>query len=236
MKIDRVLAPFAIALVACASNSSTSAQGQDRGLEGDGTNATAASAPDQNPYGVDYPTDNLGFTARSGSRPGNRINNYKFLGYPDADSSKGLQPISLAQYFDPEGRKYKLIHIVASAVWCPPCQAEAEMTTPLKAQFEAKKIVWLVSMVEGPARGTPSVQKDLDSWIAEFKSPYTHWLDPGNAKFGPFYDIAAIPWNADINAQTMEILSSATGAPPNEEALWADLDGWLEKIDSGSLK
>lgn len=235
MKINRVVVPFVLALFACASSSSTPSQDQDRGLEGDSTLPEGA-APDKNPYGVQYPSENLGYTARSGNRPGNRIQNFKFLGYPDADKSKGLQPVSLAQYFDPEGRKYKLIHIVASAVWCPPCQAEAEMVTPLKDKFEAKKIVWLVSLVEGPVRGKPSVQKDLDGWIAQFKSPYTHWLDPGNAKFGPFYDIAAIPWNANVNAETMEILSSKTGAPANEQDLWGELDEWLGKINGGSLK
>jgi hypothetical protein len=235
MKIDRFLVPaLAFALSSCTS-SSLSGPAQDPGLEGD-DGTSVASAPDKNPYGVDYPIDNIGYTARTGSRPGNRIQNYKFLGYPDADKSKGLQPISLAQFFDPEGRKYKLIHIVASAVWCPPCQAEAEMVTPLKSQFEAKKIVWLVSMVEGPARGTPSKQKDLDGWINQFKSPYTHWLDPSNDKMGPFYDIAAIPWNANINAETMEILSSKTGAPATEQDLWSELDEWLGKINGGGLK
>lgn len=230
MRVSAVLATIVFSVfVGCASSSSSGAQ--DRGLEGEG--AGSDSAPDKNPYGVDYPTDNIGYTARSGNRPGNRIANFKFLGYPDADKSKGLQPISLAQFFDPESRKYKLIHLVASAVWCPPCQQEAEIVTPLKAKFEEKKIVWLVSLVEGPVRGKGSTQKDLDGWIDQFKSPYTHWLDPSNAKMGPFYDVAAIPWNADINAQTMEILSSKTGAPANEQQLWGELDEWLKKIDAG---
>ena len=227
MKIVRLLAvPTLVALVACSS-SNTPVE-QDKGVEGEGVGA-ADSAPDVNPDGVPYPTDNVGTSPRLGNRKGNRLQNFKFLGYPDANVGGGLQPISMAQFFDPEGKKYKLIRIVASGSWCPPCQAEAQMVAPLKQKFEEKKIVWLTSLSEGPTYG-PSTKKDLDKWIDDFKSPHTHWLDPANKNFGPFYDRAAIPWNATVNAQTMEILDSKTGAPRSEEDLWGELDDFLTKI------
>src|SRR5687767_9159124 len=139
MKIVRFLAlPVLVVLAACSS--STPEQG--KGVEGDGVGA-ADSAPDVNPDGVPYPTENVGTSPRVGNRKGNRIANFKFLGYPDAKISEGLQPISLAQFFDPEGKKYKLIRLVASGSWCPPCQAEAQMVAPLKDKFTEKKIVWL---------------------------------------------------------------------------------------------
>src|SRR5262245_29945834 len=99
---------LALAGWGCGSN-------QSRGLEGPGANA-ADSAPDTNPDGVLYPTDNIGRLPRKLSPPtsGNRIANFKFMGYPDADESKGLQPLSLADYFDPSGQRYRLIHIQAA--------------------------------------------------------------------------------------------------------------------------
>lgn len=224
MKIVRLLAASALfALIACSSSNSE----QDKGVEGEGVGA-AASAPDTNPDGVPYPTDNIGVLPRQGTRKGNRIENFKFLGYPDGDMSGGLKPISLAQFFDPEGKKYKIIRLVASASWCGPCQAEAEMVAPLKSTFEQKKILWLTSLSEGPTAG-PSTKKDLDNWIKEFKGWNTHWLDPANKHLGPFYDRAAVPWNATINAQTMEILNSATGAPASEAKLLQELDEFLEQ-------
>ncbi len=222
MKIVRLLAASALfALIACSSSNTE----QDKGVEGEGVGA-ASSAPDVNPDGVPYPTDNIGILPRQGNRKGNRLENFKFLGYPDADMSAGLKPISMAQFYDPEGKKYKIIRLVASGSWCPPCQAEAEMVAPLKSTFEEKKILWLTSLSEGPTMG-PSTKKDLDNWIKEFKGWNTHWLDPANKSLGPFYDRAAIPWNATINAQTMEILSSATGAPLNETKLLQELDEYL---------
>lgn len=230
------IAALLLTLVGCSSKSTgTSGTEQDRGLEGEGQ-TVADSAPDKNPDGVPYPTANIGTSARSGARAGNVIQNYKFVGYRNADVSGGLQPISLADFYDPETKNYKLIHIVASAVWCGPCQHEAQLSTAATAKFKERKVVWLVSLVEGAKPGTGSVQKDLDGWIDEFKSPHTHWLDSSNKNFGAFYDAAAVPWNANINPKTMEILSAKTGGFEGEADLLADLDGWIKKIDSGEVK
>ena len=79
---------------------------------------------------------------------------------------------------------------------------------------------------------TPSLLEDsvvdLDGWIATFKSPYTHWLDPGNANLGPFYDRSALPWNANIDATTMEILTSGTGAVTTKAGIIEEVDKALE--------
>jgi hypothetical protein len=230
MKIARILALPVVFLLACSSE--TAAPEQDTGLQEDAP--AAAEAPDSNPDGVPYPSANLGTNQRSGTKPGNRINNYKFYGYPDANAANGLQPMSLAQFYDPEGKTYKLIHIQASGVWCVYCQKETEVVVPLKSKFDEMKVVWLVSLAEGD-RGVPSKQKDLDGWIAEFKSPYPHVLDPGNRNLGVFYDAAALPWNANVNAQTMEILQAGTGAHTTEDSIMTELKDWLTKIDGGEL-
>lgn len=226
MKIARLfVAP--LVLVACSSSSTQ----QYGGLADDG-GVAAASAPDKNPDGVPYPTDNVGPNARSGNRAGNRIANYKFLGYPDGDTSKGLQPVSLASYFDPTGKRYKLLHINASGSWCPHCKAEMKAVVPIANELAARKVAWLLSLAEGPTPGKPSKQADLDEWVAEFKPPYTHVLDPGNKNLGPFYDAAQLPWNANISAKTMEILSSGTGANESAKGILDEMDENLAKLDS----
>lgn len=45
-----------------------------------------------------------------------------------------------------------------------------------------------------------------------------------------FYDRAAIPWNATVNAMTMEIMESKTGAPRTKEELLSELDDFLAKV------
>jgi hypothetical protein len=221
-----ILGASALLIVASCSSE------QDRGLEGAGA---AAAAPDVNPDGVPYPTDNIGTIERRNGRPGNRIQNFKFLGYPNANIAGGLQPISLAQFYDPEGKRFKIIHIQASGVWCSACQAETKAVVPLRSTLEQKQTVWLVSLAEGPTPTVASKQKDLDGWISTFRSPFTHWLDPGNANLGPFYDRAALPWNANIDARTMEILTAGTGGEVTAAGLLEEIDRALALAKESSL-
>jgi len=222
--------PLALVVAACSSESSK--QDQDTGLDGVGA---TVDAPDTNPDGVAYPTQNIGVNARSGTKPGNRITNYKFYGYPDGNAANGLQPMSLAQFYDPAGKNHKLIHLQASGVWCVYCQKETETLVPLKAQLDQRKVVWLQTLAEGASQGSAAKQKDLDGWLAEYKSPYTTVLDPANHNLGVFYDAAALPWNGVVNAETMEILQSGTGAQTTADDILKEVDDWLGKIDSGEL-
>lgn len=236
MKIAPVIAASLLfGLVACSSSNTPPTEGQDPGLPDQGV-GLADTAPDVNPDGVPYPTENIGTIPRKGSTPGNRIANFKFLGYPDGDQSQGLQPISLANYFDPTGTRYKIIHIQAAGVWCSACQNETKAVVPIKEELEKKGAIWLVSIAEGGTIGQPSVQKDMDGWIARFKSPYTHWLDPGNKNLGPFYDASALPWNANIDATTMEILTAGTGGVGDPNGLLREIDEALEKASTSKLR
>lgn len=232
-------APAVFLVAACSSSastgSSTTPAEQDRGIEGSG-DTSAASAPDKNPEGIPYPSDNIGTNPRVGDRAGNRVQNFKFLGYPGGDVSKGLQPISMASLFDPSGARVKLIHVQASGTWCTYCQAETQVVVPLAQKLADRKVVWVVSLAEGPTPGSPATSKDLDKWVAQFKAPFTHLLDPGNGNFGPFYDASALPWNANIDARTMEILSSGVGATTTDTAILGDVDKWLGKMASGEVR
>ncbi len=231
MKIARpVTAPAVglIALVAAAACTSSTEPAQDPGLTGTGTGASQAeSAPDKNPDGVEYPTANIGTQPRIGKTKGNTIANFKFMGYPDGNVDGGLQPISLANFFDPQGTKYRLIHIQASGSWCTYCRQETEVVTPMVNDIKAKKVVWIISLAEGVTPGSPSTKTDLDRWVKAFNSPFTHLWDAGNAKLGIFYDAAALPWNTNIDARTMEILTATVGATTGKDAILKEIDDAL---------
>jgi hypothetical protein len=238
MKIARIFAPIALTLIACSSNNSstgTTTPDQDPGLGGDGSGA--AAAPDKNPDGVAYPTDHIGTNPRNGTNPGDRIKNFKFMGYPNGDVSKGLQPVSLASYFDPSGKNFQLIHIQASGSWCPHCVNEVKAVSTIKADLDQRKVAWIVSLAEGPYLGQPSTKADLDDWLANYKPPYTHLLDPGNHNLGPFYDDAALPWNANISAKTMEIITAGVGAVETGPGIVKELDDVIAQLsDPSGLK
>jgi hypothetical protein len=241
MSFPRLVGLVALSAIvaACSSKSSTK---QDPGLTPGGNDV---QAPDSNPDGVPYPADHIGFKARGNAvataPKGDRIQNFKFLGYPDGDKTKGLQPFALADFFDPSGKNYKIIHISVAGVWCEWCIAETkalagDATHPsLIPQLKNKKVVYLTALSEDRHHG-PAAQADLDGWIDMYHPGYTQLLDPGNRNLGPFFTSAGIPWNGNFDARSMEILSSITSAPTSDGStidIMGDVQPWLDWYDSG---
>jgi hypothetical protein len=181
--------------------------------DGGGVGPGAASGGNVNPDGVPYPAPagGYGHSARKGKTPGSIIQNFKFFGYPDADESKGLQTIALADYYDPCGQRLKLLHLSVAAVWCEPCNEETVALVASKAQLDAEHVVLVQALSDGPTKTVPATTSDLKFWIQENKSNFTEMLDPNLANLGVFFDAAAVPWNADIDPRTMEILDDGTG-------------------------
>lgn len=210
---------------------------QDPGVVG----VTPPAGGDVNPNGVAYPTANVGYQARKGNKAGNVIENYKFLGYPTTngltDVTQGLKPVSLADYYDPEAKNFKIIHIIVSGVWCTFCKAETDALVPLIEGLKSKKVVFLTALSEDIYH-KPASQGDLDFWVKTHKTNFTQVLDPGNKQLGPFFDAAAIPWNANIDARTMELLSSGVGAPVNnagEMDIEGEVQPWIDWVDHNEV-
>jgi hypothetical protein len=177
--------------------------------------ASPSSGHDVNPDGVAYPKLAIGKNARSGTStkpiPGNVIQNFKFLGYPNADPSKGLQTISLADYYDPCQKRAKMLHITVAGVWCTYCNAETSDIVADKAQLDSERIIILQALDDGLAVGVPATQANLNYWVSVHRPTFTEVLDPGLHNLGGFFQASAIPWNADIDVRTMEILTSSVG-------------------------
>jgi hypothetical protein len=175
--------------------------------------AILSSTGNTNPDGVAYPAPSGGYghSARKGKTPGSIIQNFKFFGYPNADESKGLQTIALADYYDPCTKRYKLIHLSVAAVWCEPCNEETVAFVAAKAMLDQEQVVLVQALSDGPTKNVPATTGDLQFWISENKSNFTEMLDPNLANLGTFFDAAAVPWNADLDPRTMEIFDDGTG-------------------------
>jgi hypothetical protein len=201
----------------CGSDDSNATAGSTRDAGSPaipGVDAAAlASTGNVNPDGFPYPTPagGYGHSPRKGTTPGSIIQNFKFFGYPNADESKGLQTIALADYYDPCGRRLKLLHLSVAAVWCQPCNQETLALVAAKAQLTSEQVVIVQALSDGPTRSVPATTSDLKFWIQENKSNFTEMLDPNLANFGVFFDAAAVPWNADVDPRTMEIMDDGTG-------------------------
>lgn len=205
-----VLAVAALALAAAAGCSSS---GKATGPACDPCEGGAAQGPSTNPDGLAYPnpTGGYGHTPRSGSTPGNVIANLHFLGYVNGDVSKGLQTISLADYYDPCQKRLKLLHLSVAGVWCAPCNQETQAMVGAASYLQQNGVVVLQALSDGATEGVGATQSDLTYWADHYKMPFTVMLDPGPTQFGGYFNAAAIPWNADVDPRTMELVDAATG-------------------------
>lgn len=180
----------------------------------DGGDAGALPTTDVNPYGVAYPTGDIGTNARRGNTAGQRIRNFAFPGYRDGSVRGSIVNVSMVDYFDPQQKlapPVKLIHLTAAGRWDTYSNTEANQAMPLIDSLRADGVVWITVIVEGTTPGNASTMADLDPFALAhpLKAPIV--LDPGAASLGAFFSQAALPWNGWIDARSMEILSSAEG-------------------------
>jgi hypothetical protein len=214
------LPTFAMLATACSSGGGNAGNTQEEEAGSQGVMAvdSGSSAP-TNPYGVPYPTGNSGVRARVGSTPGEVIGNFTFLGYATATmgtpvTDKGAPTqISLSDFYDPANKKYKVLHIAVAARWCTYCNQEAEALTVSGALTEVAKKggVILSALTEGETTGTGATLSDLKAWIASWNIDYDMVLDKEGMDLGVFFMEAALPFNADIDVRTMEILDKGVG-------------------------
>jgi hypothetical protein len=199
--------------VGCGSNAAPHPQSSSGTTApmSDDAGATSMRGGDTNPDGIAYPSPPYGRSARSGTTPGNIISNFKFLGYPDAVVAPQPTRISLADYYDPCSKRYKIVHITVASVWCVPCNQETDAFVAAKAQLDSQGIVVVQALDDGPVLGTGATQADLDTWVASHHTNFTELLDPGLQNLAGFFAAAAVPWNCDIDPRTMEIIDATTG-------------------------
>jgi len=218
-----VAAAFVVTLVQCSST-----------LGSSGSGVTGAAQNEADGGSVAYPTGHIGTAARGldangnpNKAPGDVITDFKFLGYPNADTSNGLQTIALADYYDPSASKHKVLHIIAAAAWCTPCVQEtttllADLAAPA-TDFEAEGVVYLQALVEGTTDNLGATPADLNAWISEEHPTFSEVLDPEGMTLGVFFNAASVPFNADIDVRSMEVLQTGTGyEDPAAVKVWID--------------
>ncbi len=218
--MKKMFALGALALAACSSASTGPAPNpvpQDPGQ----------TAPtNTNPNGVAYPTGNLGYALHT------RIPNLRFTGYKAKDPSAPIatagtpQVVQLADFYNPDGKNGNtiIIHISAGSRWCPPCNAEAsdvsgydyqtnKRTGPgVAANLAAAGVVFVDALIDGFTPGIAASVDDLRGWVDDHQVNFTQVLDPNSAETGALFLQAAIPWNADIDARSMEIIGVMHGS------------------------
>jgi hypothetical protein len=166
-----------------------------------------------NPEGLAYPTDHLGAEARTASTPGDRIPNLSFQAYVDSNESAGLQTVSLADYYDPYGKRLKLLHVMAAAVWCTICRGQTQDMEKQWDTLHAQGLETVQLIVNGSARGTGPSLVELGQWVTSHGTSFTVGIDSLGRRLGELTSLDAVPWNALVDPRTMEIIYAGSGAP-----------------------
>ncbi len=227
-------------LAACGGEDIKDGKPLDKGMPGQVSAATGGtggggnggtggdvSTPDDPPdYLADYPEGPYGNELHS------IMPNYRFMGWNNPkeveyDTEK-LEPIQLADFYDPDGTKnIKIILINSSAQWCPPCKAEYShfKTNGTFAEYREKGVMFLGSLMENNAYDPPRYI-DGQAWVKSFQVEFPFVIDT-SFKLGGLFSIDAIPNNTLIDAQTMEIIQLLPGG--DTEGLLSAIDKQLEK-------
>lgn len=190
--------------------------GTDARQARDGAATEPASPPAKNPYGKNYPTENLGWTPRErgSSTPGNVIPNVVFeralagnrIAIPGSGPPEP-ERLQLADLFDPEERKHDVIVLVLATTW----DAESKQFFEDLGRAPDKTVVLSVLGERTPTGELPT-ETDLRSWSSDHYWAWTA-LDGGFMKLGQLHELAPTkpPIVVLIDATTMELASFNAG-------------------------
>jgi len=167
-----------------------------------------------NPDGLPYPADHHGGAERTRQRPGDRFPNFAFRGYVDGRRDAGLQTISMADFYDPDQKRHKVLHVQVAATWCTYCSAELEATVRAKEQLNAEGVVFLEVVVSGNAVQIGPSLGEVDGWVDRHASTISTAIDVRARRMSSLgIDGTVMPWDILVDTRTMEILESSGGSP-----------------------
>jgi thiol-disulfide isomerase/thioredoxin len=163
------------------------------------------------------------------------IEEMAFLAYVDADGD-GMsfddepRQIQLGDYLAKNRPGTKIIMLNAAAGWCGPCMHEASKLPELTAQYEPLGVAVLTAVFQ-TENGAPADSAFTRLWAKTFQLPIPTLIDATFAT-GRYFDARTMPANMFVDAETAEILATATGAEPGNDPMKAYrdlLDHYLER-------
>lgn len=168
-----------------------------------------------NPDGVPYPADHIGGRERAATRPGDRMPNFTFRAYR-AGRAGGLETVSMAEYFDPDQRRHKVLHVQLAATWCAVCSAELSATVPVTERLKEEGIVFLEIVVSGASAGIGPSFEEIDSWVDRHQTNFPTAIDVRARRLGPLgVSGSVMPHDILVDTRTMENPSTPLSAPPS---------------------
>ena len=145
---------------------------------------------------------------------GTQIRDLTFVGRRDVNRDGDVTndpstKIRLSQYF--QDKTIKVLVVLASAEWCPPCKAEQPELVALWKKYQQEKtpVAFLETVIQD-VTGKPAQIDVVDRWAKAYGIPFDMVADP-TAVLGPYYDTAAFPMEMVITTADMKIQAQWNG-------------------------
>lgn len=124
----------------------------------------------------------------------------------------------------------RVLMVNAAAGWCEPCQREAAALPAFQAEYGPRGVAIVTAVFQNPS-GAPCDEAFARLWAQTFSLPVPVLIDT-QFQTGAYFQASVMPANLFVDAETGEILLSATGAEPGADPLRAYrdfLDAHLER-------
>ena len=154
--------------------------------------------------------------------------NPKAVGYDPAE----LEPISFADFYDPDGSQYELLLVNTSAIWCAACKIEhgGSGASPSLNEHHAElspKGFAVLSLLFEDNEKNPADVANLVTWTETFQTEFPMALDP-EYQMGTFQpDKGLAPYNLVIDARTMQVVEFYIGDQAG--VMWPFIEAELDK-------
>jgi hypothetical protein len=160
--------------------------------------------------GVPYPTTNIGGKPKSDAQPGQIFPNLTLQGIRSVASLDTPTTVSFSEYFDPQGQRFDLLHVMGIFMWCPHCDNETKALSNIAAWQSAHRVAAVQVAMSGYG-SDPATWSDLQKWITDHNLTIPVLLDAKGSQLGQYFKVSAVPVNIVVNPQTMEILAVDIG-------------------------
>ena len=209
-----ILIALSLALIGCAGGPPGA---DDDGTGDDDTSPTSDAAPPTETPDAGAPPARTYPEGPYGQTKGSVIENRKWMGYADTAADPDDDPfneppheISLADFYQGNDPKSRLLVTIESAGWCGPCQEEASHLRQIATPWQPRGIHFLTGMWQNPdgSQGTLEYSKE---WGTMFDQNTPIVADP-DSLLGSGFGGEGIPFLILIDTKTMKILDFPWGA------------------------